>query len=391
MPKKIKLNGPVIGDGSAWLYDWLGWPYISAARLSKELDDARGDDVELYINSPGGSVFVGSEVYTILKEYTGKVTAKVTGVAASAASFFLMAADEIKMSPTSQLMIHNASTGTEGDKNVHSSNTSMLQGTDVAITNAYRLKTGKSTEELLDLMNKTTWMNAQQAVEYGFADGILFDEENSLISVTNSIGGEIPQQVEEKLRDVLISAMFKGDKTKIPINNDQKRSLFEGLDISALIPHAKDLTQVLNSMENYADHQQRDGTQTKEEPENMDITKLKNEHSELYNEVLNLGVTQERNRITELNALATAPGAADIVAKAISEGKTAGETAMEIVKASAERIADVGQKRMNDAQNSGVNSVPADEAPADQPNQQAVYDAEAEALAEEIKALRGGK
>ena len=388
MPKKIKLNGPVIGDRGTWLYDWLGMPYISAGRISKELDDARGDDVELYINSPGGSVFDGSEVYTILKEYPGKVTAKVTGVAASAASFILMAADEVKMSPTSQLMIHNAITGTEGDKNIHSSNTSMLQGTDVAITNAYRLKTGKSTEELLDLMNKTTWMNAQQAVELGFADGILFDEDNSLIAVTNSISGEIPPQVEERLRDVLINAMLKDGSFKNATTSADKRSLFEGLDLSALMPQVEDMTQVVNSMGEPAEQQNE--PQTKEEMRTMNLKELQEKHPDLYNEIINLGVTQERNRITELNALANAPGAAEIVAKAILEGKTAGEAAMEIVKASAERIADEGKRRKTDSKNSGVEDVEVSEAP-DVPNAEAVSQAEADALLAEINNQVGGR
>ncbi|MBO2943573.1 Clp protease ClpP [Paenibacillus sp. F411] len=380
MPKKIKLNGPVIGDGSAWLYDWVGIPYISASRLSKELDNARGDDVELYINSPGGMVFAGSEVYTLLKEYTGKVTAKVTGVAASAASFFLMAADEIKMSPTSQLMIHNARNGAEGDKNVHYSNADMLSGTDVSITNAYRLKTGKNMDELLELMNKTTWMNAQEAVSFGFADGILFDEENTLMTVTNSISGEIPPDVEAKLRDVLISAMLK-DGSKY---NDRS-GLFAGLDLSSIMP------QITNSIENQNEEQQESAEpQNKEEKQPMKLEELKAQHPDLYNEVVNLGVTQERGRITELNALATAPGAAEIVAKAISEGKTAGETAMEIVKASAERVANEGTRRNNDAQNSGVGNVDSDEAPG-KPDPEAVSKAEADALTAEINNMIGGR
>lgn len=390
MSKKIKLNGPVIGDGSTWLYDWFNIPYISASKVSKELDEARGDDVELYVNSPGGSVPAGSEVYTILKEYAGNVLAKVTGLAASAASFFLMAANEVRMSPTAQIMIHNASTWTEGDKNAHSSNTEMLRGTDVAITNAYRLKTGRSTEELLALMNKTTWMNAQQAVEMGFADGILFDDENSLMAVSNSMQtGEIPPDVEAKLRDIVIAAMLKGGTDNKNQTSFGNKSPFDGLDLSSILP--KDLTQAAQVLNSLDEQQQTNEPQTKEELKNMNIVQLQNDHPDLYEEILNLGVKRERNRITQLNELAGAPGAGEIVAKAIADGLTAGQAAMEIVKASQERIVNAGQKRMNDAQNSGVNSIPADEAPADKPNQQAVYDAEADALANEIKALRGGK
>lgn len=380
MPKKIKLNGPVIGDGSTWLYDWFGMPYISASKLSKELDSASGDDVELYINSGGGSVFAGSEVYTVLKEYSGKVTAKITGVAASAASFLAMGADEVKMSPTSQMMIHNAATWTDGDKNVHYSNGNMLSSVDVGITNAYRLKTGRTMDDLLDLMNKTTWMNAQQAVEFGFADGILFDDENALIAVTNSISGEIPPDVESKLRDILVSAMFKGGAKS---DSDQPNP-FDGLDLSSIMP------QVSNSLENGDGQQENAEPQTKEEDSPMDLNELKAKHPDLYNEIINLGVTQERNRITELNALAGAPGAAEIVAKAIEDGKTAGETAMEIVKASKERISDEAKRRNNDAKNSGIDQVDPDEAPGT-PNPEAVSQAEADALAEEINNLVGGR
>lgn len=370
MPKKIKLNGPVIGDGGTWLYDWLSMPYISASRVSKELEDARGDDVELYINSPGGSVFAGSEVYTLIKEYTGKVTAKITGVAASAASFFLMGADEIKMSPPAQLMIHNAATRTEGDKNDHLSNTDMLNGTDVAITNAYRLKTGKSTEELLSLMNKTTWMNAQQAVEMGFADGILFDEENTLVTVTNSISGEIPQDVIDKLRDYLINSMLKG----------------EGNDLSAIIPQGIPLiSNDLNKVEN------------KEAPQKMDMNQLKNDHPELFNQIVNDGKEQgrkeERSRINALNALAKAPGAAEIVAKAIEDGRTAAEAAIEIVNASAARIETEANSRKEDAQASKATEVLNQDAETPEVKaaaEEAKAQQEADEVIAEMKRLRGG-
>lgn len=371
MPKKIKLNGPVIGDGSTWLYDWLGMPYISASRVSKELDAAGGGEVELYINSGGGSVFAGSEVYTILKEYPGKISAKITGVAASAASYIALAADDIRMAPLAQFMIHNAAIGTDGDKRVHSSRKDLLEGVDESLISVYMKKSGKTRDQLAELMNNETWMNAQKAVELGFVDGILFEEDNAMVAVTNSISGEIPPHVEEKLRDFLVNAMLK-DGT---------------MDLSAIMPDA-DLKQIINSA-SQPDQLQKNEPKSKEEVKPMTLDELKAQHPDLYNEILNNGVTQERNRITELNALATAPGAAEIVAKAISEGKSAGETAMAIVKASAERIANEGQQRKNDAQNSGVNGVTPDEAPG-KPNPEAVYDAEANALVEEIKNLRGG-
>jgi ATP-dependent protease ClpP protease subunit len=370
MPKKIKLNGPVIGDGSTWLYDWLGMPYISAKRLAKELDDARGDEVELYINSPGGSVFAGSEVYTILKEYAGKIVAKVTGVAASAASFFLMAADEIKMSPTSQLMIHNAATWTDGDKNAHGSNTEMLRGTDIAITNAYRLKTGKSQDELLELMNKTTWMNAQQAVEFGFADGILFDEDNALMSVTNSISGEIPPHVEEKLRDFLVNAMLK-----------------EGsVDLSSIMPGA-DITPILNNMDSPGQQQNYDD-QFKEEEKPMDLDELKAKHPDVYQAACQEGIEQERNRIKEIDEI-SATIDPDLVNKAkYTEPIDAGKLAVLALKNDAGRgEAFINARQQELQENSGVKS---QDNLSEEDQKKVNETAHIDAIANAINARRGG-
>ncbi|QCT03824.1 phage protein [Paenibacillus algicola] len=388
MPKKIKLNGPVIGDGSAWLYDWLGIPYIGASKLSKELDAAGGGDVELYINSGGGSVFAGSEVYTLLKEYPGKVSAKITGVAASAASYIALAADDIRMAPLAQFMIHNAAIVTDGDKRAHTGRTNLLAGVDESLINVYMKKSGKTREELADLMDSETWMNAQKAVELGFADGILFEEEELLSTATNSFNGEISSEAMNQIRDIMINNMLKD-------GTDPEKLLgsggpLAGLDLKAFAPEASDdVKQVENSAET-ASVPKNIKEQPKEEEQPMKLEELKAQHPDLYNEVVNLGVTQERGRITELNALATAPGAAEIVAKAISEGKTAGETAMEIVKASAERVANEGTRRNNDAQNSGVGNVDSDEAPG-KPDPEAVSKAEADALTAEINNMIGGR
>lgn len=354
--KKIKINGTITSDSNSFIYRWFGIQVASPNMVADALEEANGEPVDVYINSGGGSVFAGSEMYTLLKEYAGEVTVKITGVAASAASVIAMAANKTLISPTAQMMIHNASSGTEGDKHAHQRSTNMLHSVDEAITNAYRMKTGKSKDELLALMDAETWMNAQQALELGFADEIMFSED-TVDDISNSATPfvELPQQVIDKIRNELFKA-----GTQQPMNH---------------VPNTKTAPE--------------DGAEGSDEPMNLD--ELKAKHPDLYNEVLNHGVKQERERITQLNALAGAPGAGEIVAKAIANGLTAGEAAMEIVKASQERISNEGQKRMNDALSSGVNSVPTDEAPAEKPNQQAVYDAEAEALAAEIKALRGGK
>src|SRR5690606_34920360 len=109
---------------------------------------------EFYINSPGGSVFAASEIYTMIREYTGESVAKITGVAASAASFIALAADKTIISPTGQMMIHNSSIDTYGDRHEHETSHGLLLSVDEAISDAYALKTGKSREELMALMDK---------------------------------------------------------------------------------------------------------------------------------------------------------------------------------------------------------------------------------------------
>jgi ATP-dependent Clp protease, protease subunit len=83
--------------------------------VQNQLAEAKGQDVQVDINSSGGDVFAGSEIYSALKEYSGFVTIRIVGLAASAASIVAMAGDQVLMSPTSQLMIHNTSVMNYGD------------------------------------------------------------------------------------------------------------------------------------------------------------------------------------------------------------------------------------------------------------------------------------
>ncbi|MBJ8192512.1 Clp protease ClpP, partial [Bacillus cereus] len=105
-----------------------------------------------YINSPGGDVYAGSEIYTALKEYSGDVTVKIVGVAASAASVAAMGGKNVLIAPTAQIMIHNVSSGTWGDHRDMQHEAEVLQGWNKSIANAYALKSGMSESELLSMM-----------------------------------------------------------------------------------------------------------------------------------------------------------------------------------------------------------------------------------------------
>ena len=145
-----------------------------------ELYSGEGN-ISVWINSPGGDMVTGAQIYNLIKDYKGKVTVKIDGLAASAASVIAMAGDEILMSPVSQLMIHNPFSYAIGDSNEMKRTADMLSEVKESIINAYEMKTHLSRSKIAKMMDDETWMNAYKAVNLGFADGILFskDEQKS--------------------------------------------------------------------------------------------------------------------------------------------------------------------------------------------------------------------
>ncbi|MCM1235729.1 MAG: Clp protease ClpP [Ruminococcus flavefaciens] len=172
MMTKINVKGTVVSNDDADIYDWLNYDYVSPSQVEDILNNA-DDEVRVDINSGGGSVFAASEIYSMLKDYSGKVTVNIQGLAASAASVIAMAGDEINMSPTAQMMIHKASTISMGNADDFAHDSSMLDTTDQSIVNAYEAKTGMNRDDILQMMSNETWMTAQDAVDKGFADSIL--------------------------------------------------------------------------------------------------------------------------------------------------------------------------------------------------------------------------
>lgn len=169
--KVISIKGTIVSNDDAWLYDWLDWDCTAPKNV---VLPETGEDIEVHINSGGGDVYAGSEIYTALRSYSGKVVVKIVGIAASAASVIAMAGDVIEISPTAQIMIHNVSSRVDGDHNTLLHEAGVLEGFNKSIANAYVDKTGKALDDLLDLMNKTTWFDAESAVNQGFADRIMF-------------------------------------------------------------------------------------------------------------------------------------------------------------------------------------------------------------------------
>jgi len=217
----IKISGVIVPNDWKDVYEWFGYEAVCPKDVSTKLELAKGDAVVVEINSGGGDVFAGSEIYTILKDYKGRKETKITGVAASAASVVAMAGDIVKISPTAQIMIHNVWTVAQGDYRDMQHEAEVLENYNISVANAYMLKTGMKQEELLSLMNKESWLNAQQCKEMGFVDEIMFDEKRQLAASAGRTA-MLPQEVVNKIKNEILKKGVCGNnadtlKNKIEI------------------------------------------------------------------------------------------------------------------------------------------------------------------------------
>ena len=197
--KIIQIKGTIISNDERWIYDWFEW---EATAPKDVILPETGEPIEVHINSGGGDVYAGSEIYTALRSYQGDVTVKIVGIAASAASVIAMAGDTVEISPTAQIMIHNVSSNVSGDHNALLHEAGVLEGFNKSIANAYVHKTGKALDDLLDLMNKTTWFDAESALNHGFVDKIMFTNEVAPTLVASETP-MIPSNFIEKMRSAV--------------------------------------------------------------------------------------------------------------------------------------------------------------------------------------------
>lgn len=349
---KIQIKGPIISDRDQWIYDWFGINATSPSKVHEQLSKVpENEDIEMDINSGGGSVFDASEIYTALKNHPAKVKGDIVGMAASAASVIAMAADHLRMSPTAQMMIHNASTIAWGDHRDMSHTSDFLKNVNQTIANAYRIKSGKNDTDLLQMMDKETWMTPQQAKEHGLIDEIMFEPE--VAAVASAQSGMIPPEVLEKLRNEL-----------------------KALSPESSIPTAP---TVLNVAEN-----------PKGEGKEMNLEQLKNDHPELYKQIKNEGyqegVDAENQRIKDIEDLQL-PGNETLINQAKFETKSsASEVAFQIIKAEKKRGQNFLENRGEDA--AQLANVQGDTTPLSPKNDE---NREKNILLNTIAAMTGGK
>lgn len=187
-----QLNGYVVADEDLWLYDWFEIPAFSPQTVRDAVDATQdGDTLTLEINSGGGSVFAGFEMYSVLRNAPCRTVAEVQSLAASAASVIMLGCQEVTASPVAQVMIHLPSVVTDGDRYAHQDSIGLLDTITDSILNAYTIKCGaRSTrDELKRLMKTSAWMTAPEAQGLGLVDTILGAEEIDPSAILNCAGG----------------------------------------------------------------------------------------------------------------------------------------------------------------------------------------------------------
>ena len=165
MERTLFLNGTIAEE--SWFDD-----DVTPQLFKDELLSGSGD-ITVWINSPGGDCVAAAQIYNMLMDYKGNVTVKIDGIAASAASVIAMAGTKVLVSPVSMMMIHNPMTVAFGNTGEMEKAIAMLDEVKESIINAYEIKTGLSRAKLSHLMDAETWMNANMAVELGFADEVM--------------------------------------------------------------------------------------------------------------------------------------------------------------------------------------------------------------------------
>lgn len=195
----LELKGDIVDNDVKWVYDWLEWD-ATCPNDAKRVIDAleEGETLEVHVNSYGGDVKAGQELYSLFHAVDTS-TAVIQSFAASAAGVAAMGCRTVQISPVGVLMIHNVSCyGVSGDYHDMDRVSNMLQSLNECMANAYVTKSGRSMEEVLEIMDRETWLGASQALEYGFVDEILQPED---VTYTNAFGGmRLTQEIYEKVK-----------------------------------------------------------------------------------------------------------------------------------------------------------------------------------------------
>lgn len=173
-----------------YLYGVIG-SEITDTEFISQIPDEGNEDLEIRINSPGGSVFQGWGIFNALNEYKGKKIIHIDGIAASMASVVALAGDEIYMSENSLFMIHNPSSHTRGSASDLRKEADLLDKIKVVMVDSYHKKTGLAKVNLEKMLDDETWFTAQEAKDNKFINAV----KGKVLIQTGSVAGHDPMKI----------------------------------------------------------------------------------------------------------------------------------------------------------------------------------------------------
>ncbi len=317
------------------IYDEIGFWGITAKQFIDEVKDLAVTTINLHLNTPGGSVFDGTAIFNVLKNHQAKVIAHVDGLAASIGSFIAMAADEVQIASNAFMMIHDPIGVAIGGSEEMESMANLLDKMADTLASAYAVKSGKSVEDIRELMAAETWFTGQEAVDTGIADvvtGAVEAAANFDFSKFNHVPEDITKNFSGTASERALELALRdaGGLSR----TEAKTVLSEGY--SAL------------GQRDAGHAPQRDAVDKnpndKREVFSMTLEELKAKHPATYEAIFKAGVdsvdvagevakahTAEVARVADVNAQAI-PGFEKEIAAMVEDGKTTGnEAAAKIV------------------------------------------------------------
>lgn len=224
---KIDIKGDIVDNDTGEFFDYFGMSSVYPKKVQQAIENDEDEEIILDVASNGGDVFSASEIYTMLKSSGKNIVVNIQGLAASAASVISMAGNTVNISPTAQLMIHKASVIGAGNADDFEHEAKVLNGIDESIASAYELKTGMKQEDLLQMMANETWLNAKEAVDKGFADNIMFSNDEEEIVVTNSISHLPSKQAINKFKNLIAKEKIRNEKQTVSLREQKLAILRE--------------------------------------------------------------------------------------------------------------------------------------------------------------------
>ncbi|MEP1372526.1 MAG: head maturation protease, ClpP-related [Sulfitobacter pontiacus] len=194
---------------------------VTAKRVSAALRSIGAQDVVVNINSPGGDFFEGLAIYNLLRDHPHKVTVKVLGMAASAASIIAMAGDEIQIARAGFLMIHNTQVVAAGDRNTMREIADWQETMDSVLADIYAYRVGIDRADVSAMLDAEEWFSGTRAVEAKFADKLLDSDQVE----TKSRNSADRQKVSLRMMDSLLAQAKQTRSERRDILNDFKGAM----------------------------------------------------------------------------------------------------------------------------------------------------------------------